>query len=114
MKISRKSCKKCIDITKILLYRKPRPGPQLGLFKIIGRAKSPLRLTCRPGLAQSILGLAWPGSQLQARAGTSLTFIDSGASDMMFVSKEAFETYKAIPLCSGDSVKVVNGSVAKV
>ena len=42
--------------------------------------------------------------------GKTPTFMDSGASDTMFVSEEAFETYKAIPPRSGDSAKAVDGS----
>ena len=37
------------------------------------------------------------------------TFIDSGASDTMFVSKNDFENYKSTPPHSGDSAKAVDG-----
>ena len=37
------------------------------------------------------------------------TFIDSGASDTMFVSKDDFDTYKTMPPRSGDSAKAVDG-----
>ena len=38
------------------------------------------------------------------------TFMDSGASDTMFVSKEAFTEYKPITPRKGDSAKAVDGS----
>ncbi len=38
------------------------------------------------------------------------TFIDSGASDTMFVLKGDFGEYKSMTLCSGDSVKAVDGN----
>ena len=47
-------------------------GRWLGLSKITGRAKSRLRLGTRAWLGSAFFGLAWPGFQLQARAGTSL------------------------------------------
>ena len=37
------------------------------------------------------------------------TFIDSGASDTMFVSREAFNVYNAMTPRSGDSAKAVDG-----
>ena len=37
------------------------------------------------------------------------TFMDSGASDTMFVSKDAFVEYKATPPRTGDSAKAVDG-----
>jgi len=37
------------------------------------------------------------------------TFIDSGASDTMFVSRGDFDDYKSMPPCSGDSAKAVDG-----
>ena len=42
--------------------------------------------------------------------GTVPTFMDSGASNMMFVSREAFTEYKSIIPHMGDSVKAENGS----
>lgn len=38
------------------------------------------------------------------------TFIDSGASNTMFVSRDVFTEYKAIAPCVGDSAKADNGS----
>ena len=38
------------------------------------------------------------------------TFMDSGASDTMFVSREDFAEYKATPLRTGDSAKATNGN----
>jgi len=38
------------------------------------------------------------------------TFMDSGASDTMFVSRDAFIEYKTIPLRTGDSAKATDGS----
>ena len=38
------------------------------------------------------------------------TFMDSGASDTMFVSREAFSRYKPIVPRAGDSAKAVNGT----
>jgi len=38
------------------------------------------------------------------------TFIDSGASDTMFVSKTDFSAYKATPPRSGDSAKAIDGN----
>ena len=37
------------------------------------------------------------------------TFMDSGASDTMFVSRDTFVDYKAIPPRTGDSAKAVDG-----
>jgi hypothetical protein len=37
------------------------------------------------------------------------TFLDSGASDTMFVARDAFTEYKAITLQSGDSAKAIDG-----
>jgi len=37
------------------------------------------------------------------------TFLDSGASDTMFVLREAFNTYTTLPPRSGDSAKAVDG-----
>ena len=42
--------------------------------------------------------------------GGMLTFLDSGASDTMFVLKEVFEEYKVINLRVGDSAKAKDGS----
>ena len=36
------------------------------------------------------------------------TFMDSGASDTMFVSRDAFVEYQAITPCKGDSAKAVD------
>ena len=38
------------------------------------------------------------------------TFMDSGASDMMFVSRDAFSDYKSVTPRMGDSAKAENGS----
>ena len=38
------------------------------------------------------------------------TFIDSGASDTMFVSRNAFMEYKPVMTCIGDSAKAENGN----
>jgi hypothetical protein len=38
------------------------------------------------------------------------TFMDSGASDTMFVSKDAFTEYKSVTPRTGDSAKAVDGS----
>jgi len=38
------------------------------------------------------------------------TFIDSGASDTMFVSRDDFHIYKKVPPRSGDSAKAVDGA----
>ena len=37
------------------------------------------------------------------------TFIDSGASDTMFISRNDFEKYRPTTPCSGDSAKAVDG-----
>ena len=42
--------------------------------------------------------------------GKTLTFLDSGASDTMFVSKDVFTEYKAITPRLGDSAKAIDGS----
>ena len=41
--------------------------------------------------------------------GKTPTFLDSGASDMMFVSKDDFSKYKSVPVRAGDSAKAGNG-----
>jgi hypothetical protein len=41
--------------------------------------------------------------------GKTPTFLDSGASDMMFVSKDDFSSYKSVPVRAGDSAKAENG-----
>src|SRR5258705_4287137 len=41
--------------------------------------------------------------------GKTPTFMDSGASDTMFVSKDAFIEYKTTPPRTGDSAKAING-----
>ena len=38
------------------------------------------------------------------------TFLDSGASDNMFVLRDDFMEYKATALCTGDSAKAVDGN----
>ena len=38
------------------------------------------------------------------------TFIDSGASDTMFVSRGDFSTYRLTPPRSGDSAKAIDGN----
>jgi hypothetical protein len=42
------------------------------------------------------------------------TFLDSGASDTMFVSQDSFTDYWVIPTCVGDSAKAVDGSFKTV
>jgi hypothetical protein len=37
------------------------------------------------------------------------TFMDSGMSDTMFVSRDAFIEYNPVAVCSGDSAKAVDG-----
>lgn len=59
------------------------------------------------GLEQS-MGLISKGFQ-KFQEGEIPTFMDSGASDMMFVSKESFNGYKSIAPQTGDSAKVVDG-----
>jgi len=41
--------------------------------------------------------------------GKTPTFMDSGASDTMFISKDAFIEYKITPPRTGDSAKAING-----
>ena len=36
-------------------------------------------------------------------------FMDSGASDTMFVSRDAFVEYKPTAVCTGDSAKATDG-----
>jgi len=56
----------------------------------------------------STVALVSKGFQNFAR-GEIPTFIDSGASDTMFVLKGDFSNYKSITPCSGDSAKAVDG-----
>ena len=44
------------------------------------------------------------------RGGKIPTFVDSGASDTMFVSRDDFSVYKAVTPRSGDSAKAVDGA----
>ena len=46
----------------------------------------------------------------QFQKGKIPTFMDSGASDTMFVSRESFSEYKSITPRAGDSAKAVDGS----
>ena len=46
----------------------------------------------------------------QFQKGKIPTFMDSGASDTMFVSRESFNDYKSITPRAGDSAKAVDGS----
>ena len=38
------------------------------------------------------------------------TFMDSGASDTMFISRDSFKDYKSVTPRSGDSAKAVDGN----
>lgn len=44
------------------------------------------------------------------RGGKIPTFIDSGASDTMYVSKNIFTEYKVMTPCLGDSAKATDGN----
>ena len=57
---------------------------------------------------EKILALVSKGFQNFGN-GKTPTFMDSGASDTMFILKASFNDYKATPPCSSDSAKAVGG-----
>jgi hypothetical protein len=79
------------------------------------------RIPDTPGLSGVILevnGMADEDTHMTAlvskrfqdfREGAIPTFLNSGASDTMFVARDAFMTYQKTTPCSGDSAKAING-----
>ncbi len=61
-------------------------------------------------LIESSTSMAMVSNNFQSfNKGKIPTFLDSGASDTMFVSRDDFNVYKTVPRRSGDSAKVVDG-----
>jgi hypothetical protein len=50
------------------------------------------------------------GKFMSFNSGSIPTFLDSGASDTMFVSQDAFIEYRSTALRTGDSAKAVDGN----
>ena len=65
-----------------------------------------VRITDFPPTAMALISQGFHGFQ----NGKVPTFMDSGASNMMFISKDAFDEYKPTPLRIGDSAKALDGS----
>ena len=66
----------------------------------------PIKITDFPPTATALISQGFQGFQ----DGKVPTFMDSGASNMIFVSKDAFDEYKSTPLRIGDSAKALDGN----